>query len=138
MAKESSEFDDEEGEAPDSPGADEAFCSSCGEVIKAKAEVCPECGVRQEDSDSGGEYTLPDAKQFELEKIANKDTTTVMLVSFLLTPLGYYMVGKTGLAIINFLTLNYFLLGIVIVPFHTRSIIRDARSELRRAGVEGY
>ena len=26
-------------------GADEQFCSSCGEVIKKAAEVCPKCGV---------------------------------------------------------------------------------------------
>lgn len=28
-------------------GADEKFCGECGEVIKAKAEICPKCGVRQ-------------------------------------------------------------------------------------------
>ncbi|MFC6769079.1 zinc ribbon domain-containing protein [Natrinema soli] len=32
---------------------DEQFCSSCGEVIKKKAEICPECGVRQKRSNSG-------------------------------------------------------------------------------------
>ncbi|WP_046004625.1 TM2 domain-containing protein [Pseudoalteromonas rubra] len=26
---------------------DEKFCSDCGAVIKAKAEICPKCGVRQ-------------------------------------------------------------------------------------------
>lgn len=26
---------------------DEKFCSECGAVIKAKAELCPRCGVRQ-------------------------------------------------------------------------------------------
>lgn len=26
---------------------DEKFCSSCGEVIKSAAEICPHCGVRQ-------------------------------------------------------------------------------------------
>ena len=136
MVSDSSEFEGEDD--PGSPGADEAFCSSCGEVIKAEAEVCPECGVRQQEARGDEEYTLPDAKQYELEKIANKDVTTVMAVSFLLTPLGYYMVGKTGLAIINFLTFNYLLLGIILVPLHTKKIIEDARSELRRAGVEGY
>ncbi len=25
---------------------DEAFCASCGAVIKAAAEICPKCGVR--------------------------------------------------------------------------------------------
>ena len=31
----------------DEPGADEQYCSSCGEVVKKKAEICPNCGVRQ-------------------------------------------------------------------------------------------
>ncbi|MBU1168693.1 MAG: NINE protein [Proteobacteria bacterium] len=26
---------------------DEKFCSTCGEIIKIKAEICPHCGVRQ-------------------------------------------------------------------------------------------
>lgn len=26
---------------------DERFCGECGSVIKAKAEICPKCGVRQ-------------------------------------------------------------------------------------------
>ncbi len=28
-------------------GANEKFCSECGEIINAKAEICPKCGVRQ-------------------------------------------------------------------------------------------
>ena len=31
-------------------GADEQFCSSCGEVIKKAAEICPKCGVRLRDA----------------------------------------------------------------------------------------
>lgn len=27
--------------------ADEKFCSECGAIIRAKAEICPKCGVRQ-------------------------------------------------------------------------------------------
>ncbi|EMA01602.1 hypothetical protein [Haloferax denitrificans] len=30
-------------------GPDEAFCRDCGAVIDARAEICPECGVRQRD-----------------------------------------------------------------------------------------
>lgn len=26
---------------------DEKFCQECGEIIRAKAEICPRCGVRQ-------------------------------------------------------------------------------------------
>lgn len=35
-------------------GADEVFCSSCGEPIKKQAEICPHCGVRQETASSTG------------------------------------------------------------------------------------
>lgn len=28
-------------------GPDEKYCQECGAVIKAKAEICPKCGVRQ-------------------------------------------------------------------------------------------
>ncbi|GAB4296546.1 MAG: hypothetical protein Fur0034_05880 [Desulfuromonadia bacterium] len=28
-------------------GTDEKFCSECGEIIRARAEICPHCGVRQ-------------------------------------------------------------------------------------------
>lgn len=28
-------------------GPDEKYCLECGAIIKAKAEICPKCGVRQ-------------------------------------------------------------------------------------------
>jgi len=30
-----------------SKGLDEKFCQECGSIIRAKAEICPKCGVRQ-------------------------------------------------------------------------------------------
>lgn len=27
------------------------YCSSCGEIINKRAEICPKCGVRQESND---------------------------------------------------------------------------------------
>ncbi|RDB36679.1 MAG: NINE protein [Spirobacillus cienkowskii] len=27
--------------------SDERFCSECGKIVKAKAEICPSCGCRQ-------------------------------------------------------------------------------------------
>ena len=32
-----------------SPGDDEMYCSSCGDVVKREAEICPHCGVRLRD-----------------------------------------------------------------------------------------
>jgi hypothetical protein len=122
------------------PRHDEEFCASCGEIVKKEAEICPECGTKQSEpapSSSGGKG-IPDIKRHELEKIANKDKTTIILVGILLSPVAYYMVGKTGLALLNFITFNYFLLGPIIVPIHCNKIINDAEEELRVAGVDGY
>ena len=32
---------------PGVKGPDEKFCHECGAIIRAKAEICPRCGVRQ-------------------------------------------------------------------------------------------
>lgn len=120
------------------PAHDEVFCTSCGETIKEEAEICPECGTPQQSEANNGSIDLPDMRKHELEKIVSKDKLTVILLSIFLTPLGYYWVGKTGLALVNFFTLNYFLLGPIVVPIHTHKIIENAKDELRAAGVEGY
>ncbi|WP_156184134.1 zinc ribbon domain-containing protein [Halostagnicola sp. A56] len=39
-------FDERDGPAV-TTGPDEQYCSSCGDVIKREAEICPHCGVRQ-------------------------------------------------------------------------------------------
>lgn len=123
-----------------SPAHDEVFCTECGEVIKEEAEICPECGTPQESDNNTSSDTIdiPDVRRHELEKIANKDKLTVILLSIFITPLGYYWVGKTGLALLNFFTLNYLFLGPIIVPVHAHMIMESAKDELRAAGVEGY
>lgn len=41
--------------------ADEVFCTSCGAAIKEQAEICPECGVRNENQSrpTGGRSSTP-------------------------------------------------------------------------------
>ncbi len=41
-----------------SKGIDEKFCSECGKVIKAKAEICPQCGVRQNQTEGVSKVAL--------------------------------------------------------------------------------
>lgn len=68
------------------PGADEHYCSSCGEVIKKEAEICPECGVRQ---------TRP-------ASTSSKDRTTAGILALLLGGIGAhkFYLGETGMGII--------------------------------------
>lgn len=54
-------------------GPGEIFCRSCGEAIKKEAEICPECGVRNqkatkstsEQSRSSGSKSQHDPSQYE-------------------------------------------------------------------------
>jgi len=41
-----------------SRAVDEKFCAECGEVIRAKAEICPYCGVRQPGSEGVNKVAL--------------------------------------------------------------------------------
>lgn len=46
--------EDKDSENEDNlPDKDTKYCSNCGEQIDAKAEICPECGVRQAGMSTG-------------------------------------------------------------------------------------
>ena len=65
-----------------------------------------------------------------VQAIADKSMPVALLLAIFISPVAYYYVGRTKLAIVNLLTLNYLLLGIVIVPIHVYKIISDAESEI--------
>jgi TM2 domain-containing membrane protein YozV len=68
------------------PGPDEQYCSSCGEIIKKEAEICPECGVRQKSAVSD----------------SSKDRTTAGILALLLGGIGAhkFYLGETGLGVL--------------------------------------
>lgn len=53
---------------------DEVFCQSCGEPIKQKAEICPECGVRNEISSQTA--TATPSNQRSAQSSTRQSTTT--------------------------------------------------------------
>jgi TM2 domain-containing membrane protein YozV len=57
-------------------GADEKFCSSCGNAIKKEAEICPKCGVRQ--------FTAPGPNT------SGKSRTTAGILALLLGGIGVH------------------------------------------------
>jgi TM2 domain-containing membrane protein YozV len=71
--------------------ADEAFCTSCGSIIKKAAEICPRCGVRQRKGQDG-----------EL----SQEWLVVFLLSVFLGYLGIdrFYVGKVGTGILKLVT----------------------------------
>ncbi|WP_256392966.1 hypothetical protein [Natronoarchaeum rubrum] len=73
----------------------------------------------------------------DAQVIADKSVPVAILLALVLSPVAYYYVGRTKLAVINLLTLNYLMLGIVAVPVHVYKIISDARNE-RGGGTEDW
>jgi TM2 domain-containing membrane protein YozV/predicted RNA-binding Zn-ribbon protein involved in translation (DUF1610 family) len=76
--------------------ADEKFCSSCGEIIKSAAEICPKCGVRQK---SAGTSVSMD--------VSSKWLVALLLCIFLgVIGVHRFYVGKIGTGIVMLLTLG--------------------------------
>ena len=63
----------------------ESFCRDCGSVIKARAEICPKCGVRQRSASTG-----------------SRNRVTAALFAFFFGGLGAhkFYLGQPGLGIL--------------------------------------
>lgn len=86
-------------------GPDEKYCSECGEIIRAKAEICPKCGVRQV-SPLGNLGTMaPNGKN----KLA------AALFAFFLGSFGFhkFYLGQIGMGIIYLLLCWTFIPGVL-------------------------
>jgi hypothetical protein len=73
---------------------------------------------------------MSDARMADMERMASKSVLVAVILGSLGGPLGYIYVGKWNFAVINVFTLNYLLVGIVIVPLHTTSMILSARKRV--------
>ncbi len=75
-------------------GIDEKFCSECGAVIKAKAEICPKCGVRQ--------LNRPSSVNLGAVAPNGKSRIAAALLAFFLGGLGIhkFYLGQVGLGIV--------------------------------------
>ena len=74
---------------------DEKFCSDCAAVIKAKAEICPKCGVRQ----------MPAPSILGAVTPSGKNRIVAALLAFFLGGFGIhkFYLGRIGLGILYLL-----------------------------------
>jgi hypothetical protein len=102
-------------------GADEAFCSSCGAVIKKEAEICPKCGVRQHAAPAQGMYLGGGGNDKYPPGYAPKSWAVTLVLVILLGGIGVhrFYVGKIGTGILMLLTLGglgiWWLIDLIIV-----------------------
>ena len=79
------------------PGADEMYCSSCGSIIKRRAEICVKCGVRV----SGQPFPSPAATV--VTAFSPKSRLAAGFLGIFLGGLGVhrFYLGNVGIGIIQ-------------------------------------
>ena len=75
---------------------------------------------------------LTDQRLAEMEKLGSRSAILGIIIGSLLGPIGYVYAGQWRWAIINFFTLNYLFLGVVLVPVHVTAMIWGAKMKVRR------
>lgn len=87
---------------------DEAFCASCGAIIKKEAEICPKCGVRQRGA-------------FRNRFDVSTNWLALLLLAIFLGEFGVdrFYTGKVGTGILKLITLGgcgiWWLIDIIMI-----------------------
>ncbi len=75
------------------PAVDEMYCSSCGQIIKRRAEICVHCGVRMREAGSS----------IDLSQYSEKSRVVAGVLGILLGSIGVhrFYLGNIGIGIIQ-------------------------------------
>jgi hypothetical protein len=113
---------------PRSKDADEKSCSDCGEIIRAKAEICPKCGVRQASPFANLGAVAPNGKS----KLA------AVLFAFFLGSFGFhkFYLGQTGMGVIYLLLCWTFIPGVLGVIEGILLLIMSDEDFVRKHGTK--
>ncbi|MDR0720192.1 MAG: TM2 domain-containing protein [Treponema sp.] len=98
-------------------GSDEAFCASCGAVIKKEAEICPKCGVRQRNT--GTSLQQIDQAVFGNGNVQPKSKAVAYLLLIFLGAFGAhrFYLEKVGTGILYLFTGGVLGIGILVDLF---------------------
>lgn len=111
-----------------SKAADEKFCADCGSIIKAKAEICPKCGVRQ----------LPAPNAFGTVASNGKSRIAAALLAFFLGGFGVhkFYLGRVGQGILYLLFFWTFIPAIIaFIEFIILLVMSDDEFNKKYGGI---
>jgi TM2 domain-containing membrane protein YozV len=110
------------------PALDEMFCSTCGDVIKKHAEICPHCGVRVRPAATAHSQLDPNIAYSEKSRLA------AGLLGIFLGGFGIhrFYLGSIGIGILQII-LTIFTLGIASLWGFIEGIIIIAGGNWRDA-----
>lgn len=77
---------------------------------------------------------MSDARRLDLERRAEKSKLNAAILGLILPFVAYWYIGRTTLAILAFITVNFFFVGHIIAPFHVTGSISAARREVGYGG----
>lgn len=77
-------------------GVDEKYCSDCGSVINAKAEICPNCGVRQMAPSGWGAQGEPVSPSPQVTPQRKWSPGVAAVLSLVIPGAGQMYKGKVG------------------------------------------
>jgi RNA polymerase subunit RPABC4/transcription elongation factor Spt4 len=104
------------------PGEGEVYCRDCGAVISEKAEICPNCGVRQQPAESSVDDLI--------EVLTNGENPFVAAVySAVLPGLGQFYnrePKKGAIVLIATMVATLSIVGIVLLPVIWLYAVYDA------------
>lgn len=95
---------------------DEAYCTTCGEIVKRRAEICPECGTRRKPAPQSATTSKANSSAPE------KDPGVAAVLSFFYSGLGQIYNGQVGKGIVLMIAqgvnvlLMFVLIGLVTFP----------------------
>lgn len=118
---------------------DEAYCTTCGEIVKRKAEICPECGTRRKPAPTETDATSGESQSTSPEK----DPGVAAILSFFYSGLGQIYNGEIakgiGFMVVQFLNilLMFVLIGLLTYPLVWIIGVYDAYTSAERINDAG-
>ncbi|MFH1306329.1 MAG: hypothetical protein ABIH83_01570 [Candidatus Micrarchaeota archaeon] len=97
-------------------------CADCGKKKSVEYDLCIKCRAKDR---------FKEEELLQALKITSKNKWIAVLLGLILGPAGYAYIKKYEHAFISLITLNYFLIGFILVPVHIYMLYTDAEEKVK-------